>query len=263
MISRNLQEYHRSITQELQVVKDRIRNLIGDVHWQTDGEHKEAVLRKVLRTHLPESMRVSKGFVCYPDGTSTQLDILITARDKPTLFKDGDLILVTPDAVKAIIEVKTNLGSQTIRGALDTLASEVEKIRLHQQQCKAGLFIFEDSRIGDEDILATVQKVSRGQETRVVNWIAVGPSRFVRFWPDGSRANSQINGPVWHSYELVELAYAYFVGNVVWGVSSDNSLEMQFAWFPIRGGKECYRTYYISLCSNKPRVFEERRGGNW
>ena len=262
MISRNLEEYHQSITRELQVAKDRIRNLIGPAHWQTDGEHKEAVLRKVLRTHLPESMRVSKGFVCYPDGTSTQLDILITARDKPTLFKDGDLTLVTPDAVRAVIEVKTKQASQTIlRETLEKLANEVEKIRLYQRQCKAGLFIFENSRMSDEDILAAVQRVSRGQETRVVNWIAVGPSRFVRFWPDGSRANSQINGPVWHSYELVELAYAYFVGNVVWGVSSDNSLEMQFAWFPVKGGKERYRKSYISLHDDKQDLLEE--GGNW
>ena len=49
-IQRNFLEYHKSIARELEATKDRIRQLIGDKHWLTDGEHKEAVLRRVLMT---------------------------------------------------------------------------------------------------------------------------------------------------------------------------------------------------------------------
>ena len=45
--------YHRSLTEELYSLKDRIRNLVS--HWPTDGEHKEVALRSVLRRHLPQS----------------------------------------------------------------------------------------------------------------------------------------------------------------------------------------------------------------
>ena len=41
-------EYLKSISNELNASKDRIRLLIGHVHWQTDGENKEAILRKTF-----------------------------------------------------------------------------------------------------------------------------------------------------------------------------------------------------------------------
>jgi len=110
--SRNLEQYQRSIAQELRVAQDQIRNLIGSGHWQTDGEHKEAVLRKVIRAHISESLRVGKGFVCYRDGTSKQMDILITDRSKPTLFKDTELTLVTlvTDDTSAAVQVSARTG---------------------------------------------------------------------------------------------------------------------------------------------------------
>jgi hypothetical protein len=103
--------YHESISLEMQSTQNRIRNLIGSDHWLTDGEHKEAVLRKALRTHLPEIFHVGRGFICYREKSSGQLDILIIDKTSPTLFKDGELILTTPDTVSAIIEVKTRLQS--------------------------------------------------------------------------------------------------------------------------------------------------------
>jgi len=116
-------EYHQSIARELEAAKNRVRQLIGRRHWQTDGEHKEAIIRRVLRNHLPESVRIGKGFVCFEDHASSQIDILITAIDKPTLFKDGELVLVAPDAVQANIEVKTALPSKSeLIEALEKLA---------------------------------------------------------------------------------------------------------------------------------------------
>lgn len=118
-IKQDFKAYGESITQELNSTKNKIRNLIGDKHWQTDGEHKEEILRNVLRTHLPEIVRVGKGFVCFPPSitnfvsrkftSSHQIDILITSKESPALYKERDLVLVTADAAKAIIEVKTKL----------------------------------------------------------------------------------------------------------------------------------------------------------
>ena len=114
-IQPDLVAYHKSISAELTSNKNRIRNLIGSVHWLTDGEHKESILRKVIENFAPEIFRIGRGFVCYPSSRNTdeksskQIDILITSKDKPTLYKDIDLHLVTADSVKAIIEVKTKL----------------------------------------------------------------------------------------------------------------------------------------------------------
>lgn|GEM_PF-6627972 len=57
----NIKAYHESVTDELDAIKNRIRNLV--THWATDGEWKEAALRSVLRRHLPSSVFVGRGFV--------------------------------------------------------------------------------------------------------------------------------------------------------------------------------------------------------
>ena len=56
---------------------------------------------------------VAHGFVVSEHETSTEIDILIIDRDRPTLFKDGDLVIVSADAVRAMLEVKTNLDGQS------------------------------------------------------------------------------------------------------------------------------------------------------
>src|ERR1039457_1403565 len=104
---RDFQEYHKSIAAELAATKDRVLHLIGASHWESVGQQREAVLRKALRTHIAESLHVGTGFVSGPDSTSHQTDILICRRDKATLFRDGELFIVTPDAVAGIIEVKS------------------------------------------------------------------------------------------------------------------------------------------------------------
>lgn len=261
-VDRNFFEYHKSIARELKATKDRIRQLIGDQHWLTDGEHKEAVLRKVLKTHLPESVRVGRGFVCFRDKSSNQIDIMVTAYDRPTLFKDGELALVTPDAVEAIIEVKTALRSGSDIGqAIEKLSENAGRIRFGgNKNCQAGLFVYEEPENGNrmhEIILRALQSAANGRETKVVNWIAFGPDRFFRFWKNSKKnVRGTYDGPAWHSYDLVDgLAHAYFVSNVVWDVSRQNSLNMQYAWFPVEGGKERYRRWYIPLSNGEPVEF--------
>ncbi|MDA8239282.1 MAG: hypothetical protein M0Z67_02800 [Nitrospiraceae bacterium] len=257
-LRRDFKEYHKSIAEELRSTKDRIRNLIGAAHWQSDGEHKEAVLRKTLRLHLPETLHVGKGFVCCHDRTSSQTDILVTDRNKPTLFKDGELVLVTPDSVDAVIEVKTSLDGNAIEDVITKLADNVEMIRSEgNDHCKAGLFVYE--KRGGHDIhkrvLEHLQLKSHGDLKRTINWLSFGPDIFFRFWEKGEDVHSPHGGPVWHSYELNDLGHAYFVSNVVWDVSRGNSLNMQFAWFPIEGGKERNRKWYVPLSNGAPTEF--------
>ena len=99
----NFLNYHKSVTSELAAIKNRIRDLV--THWPTDGEWKEAALRTVLRRHLPVSNQVSRGFIVGRESSSTQIDVFVLKQDKPTLFRDGDLVIVTADVPAAIVEV--------------------------------------------------------------------------------------------------------------------------------------------------------------
>ncbi len=98
--------YFRSISSELNALKDRMQYFVRDQHWLTVGEGKELILRTMLRRHLPGSVQVGRGFVIDDGWRSTQIDILLYDNTKPVLYRDGDLVFVTPDAVRGIIEVK-------------------------------------------------------------------------------------------------------------------------------------------------------------
>lgn len=265
---RDFTEYHKSISQELKATQNRVRNLIGDAHWQTDGEHKEAVLRKIIKSHVPESLRVGKGFICYPnetdnhrEDTSTQLDILLTEISKPTLFKDGDLTIVTPDAVQAIIEVKTQLHTpRCLTEALTKLSDQVQKVRLSthsrysnsdspyniQKRCWAGLFVY-DSELDYDEIMQAVTAATNGQPNRVINCIALGEDTFIRYWYRRTYADGNEYKRRWHLYHMPGLAFGYFISNVVSRISSGIPENVQLAWFPIPDGKESVRTHFADL----------------
>jgi hypothetical protein len=108
----NVENYFESISLELKALKDRVRNLIGTNHHNlTDGEWKETILRAILKRHLPSNVEVGSGFVVKPNSSSKQIDILIYDTSKPVLYRDGDLVIITPDSVKGIIEVKTKISN--------------------------------------------------------------------------------------------------------------------------------------------------------
>ena len=119
------ENYFRSLKSEVDALRDRVRYLIDDTHWQTDGEWKESVVRHVLRRHLPQSVSVGRGFVVTAAGNSHQIDVLIFDADKPVLFKDGDLVFVTPDSVLGVLEIKTQATPSVVGKAAKKLADDM------------------------------------------------------------------------------------------------------------------------------------------
>lgn len=235
--------YHKSQTDELHALKDRIRNLA--THWPTDGEYKEAALRTVLRRHLPSSLIVGRGFIVTPDKSSSQLDLLIVDGNKPTLFRDGDLLFVTPDCVRAVIEVKTSLNSTT----------EVEECAVKLSQvgnlCREyadtipwlGIFSYEATLKRDTLLLDALEGAVRETDTPI-NCLAYGKDLFVRYWPEGEyeRGDNPNERAVarWRSYGLDHLASSYFVGNVVDSLSNVDRRSSSYAWFPLTDGKKVH-----------------------
>lgn len=236
-------DFHRSIAAELEAVKNRVRSLVN--HWGEDGAHKEAVLRAVLRRHLPDNVTVGTGFIVGDGQASAQVDILIVDKSRPTLFRDGDLLFVTPNGVRAVVEVKANLENAGV-------AATVEKLGEVALQCPqpiwTGLFGFEKGNVSHDLILKALEQ-ARATTGNVVNGVCGGQNDFFLHWD----AQLMCGGPAgatefWRSYELQGLAPSYFLGNLVYGCSDHVGQVGNFAWFPIRegGGKEQYRRRQIA-----------------
>lgn len=240
------QSYHVSLTNELISVKDRVRNLV--THWGTDGEFKEVALRSVLRRHLPASLLVGRGFVVTNNQSSTQVDVLVIDGNKPCLFRDGDLFIVTPDAVRAAIEVKTRLDNgNAVTEALTKLATVEDLCRgsTGHGRVWTGLFVFEQGAMDAKKLLSSLS-ASYNTIFRPIQCVSAGKGLFARYWSRGADVDSKERGPVWHAYDLPSVAPSYFVGNLIDWISKFDNESVAFAWFPLLEGKEQHRTHYIS-----------------
>lgn len=258
----DLTGYHQSWTEELRAIKNRVRNLVH--HNLTSGEHKEVALRTLLRRHLPESVFVGRGFIVTPEKSSTQIDILIVKRSWPTLFKDGDLVMVAPGAVCALIEVKTQLeGPQAIREAAEKITRNAMLCMSpnHRSRPWTGLFDFDTDNVNHETALTALSAAYRSTQAVAhcpINGVSLGRNQFFRLWDDDVVVDGNAGEPVrlvphWKSYQLENLAPSYFIGNMLESCTpNDAAAATGRLWFPIRGGKEPYGRFRLNVGGENP-----------
>lgn len=115
--------YLQTWAEELASRANRVRLLIGDAHWLSDGHHKEYLIREFLNRHLPATLSCNRGFVRPPDESvrcSPEVDILISdsTRHAP-FFNEGGLSIVAPSACVGHFEVKTTFGKDTLKEAIE------------------------------------------------------------------------------------------------------------------------------------------------
>jgi len=235
----DVEAYFESLGLELNSLRNRIRQLIADAHWQTDGEWKESVVRTILRRHLPSTATVSRGFVVTSEAATGQLDVLIHDSAKPVVFQDSDLAFVTPDAVLGIVEVKSRVNPGQLGTAVKRIADNIELIRRHpNSQAFAALYAFEDDGGDPRSYLERVARAAGCWDARL-DFAAIGDSRFLRYWHLDPETQSRMHQR-WHSYYMPGLATGYFVHNVVDSICPASVFSNNEVWFPT-GNKELHK----------------------
>jgi hypothetical protein len=125
--SRDLTQYAGMIGEEFRSKVDQLSKILGPVHEVSAGEYKESLLRSCIRRFLPKRFAVGTGFVVFAGEsirrqsagenvdlanlvdyhTSHQLDIIVFDDfDYAPIFRDQDFVVVRPESVRAVIEVK-------------------------------------------------------------------------------------------------------------------------------------------------------------
>lgn len=106
-----------SFGDELASLSARVGLIVG--HTGTVGTYREQLLQTLLQKNLPERYHVASGFVY---GCRRQLDIVIYDRlEYAPMFREGDLVVVPREAVRAVIEVKTNLNAAELQDSIELL----------------------------------------------------------------------------------------------------------------------------------------------
>lgn len=119
---RNLTDYWLSIGQEFTYSINRLSKLIGNAHELSTGRYKERLLIDLISNFIPRKYSVGTGFILFPTVTfskteyisdhqiSGELDIIIyDSTNYSTIFKDKDIVVLRPESVRVIIEVKSAL----------------------------------------------------------------------------------------------------------------------------------------------------------
>jgi hypothetical protein len=141
MARTDLTGYAALLGESLSSKVDLLERLLRDAHYPSLGQYKERLLADTIRDFLPRTVEVGTGFVLFPHADesppggielhdplnqsaysiSRQCDVLVydVARFPP-IFRDRDFVVVRPEAVRAVIEVK---GSLSLSGARDALES--------------------------------------------------------------------------------------------------------------------------------------------
>lgn len=128
-------------------------SLVQNSHYPSVGRYKERLLAEAIRQYIPEGFKVGNGFVLFPTEhdqdlplphgfdplnmsghvLSRECDIIVyDATSAPVVFRDGDFVIVRPESVKAVVEVKGNLTPRNVGETLDSFLEFGRKWRATQ-----------------------------------------------------------------------------------------------------------------------------------
>jgi hypothetical protein len=139
-LKQGLFDFYASQTEVMLAQYENIVHLLGPTDdWTAPGTHCEVLLRDFFRRNLPSTFSVDKGFIYGRrkiDGVSKhcpEIDILIhdTAHYRPA-FRLEDFVIVQPEAVRGIIQVKRTLTS----GQLTSAVRNVVEAKRFVRDCK-------------------------------------------------------------------------------------------------------------------------------
>lgn len=233
--------FQKSISKEIKTLKNRVRDLIGGIHWGEEGRYKESIVKTVINRFLPQQLSIGTGFIISEQNgrilRSSQIDIIIYDNTFPLLFKEGDFIITTPQNVLGTVEIKTSLVNKKIKEVIQK-ASENASMAINSKF--NGLFVFEKRQIGIKEgninnNLEEALKESAGK----VNHICIGENIFIKFWNSGSDPKGNIS-PIYRFYGIEELAFSYFISNLIEKIAPTKVQDKPWFLYPIESanGKE-------------------------
>ena len=256
----NSLRFQKSITQELEIIKNRVRDLIGGANWPEEGRYKEAILIEAINTQLPEQVSTGTGFIVRKDEHSVdfeiskQHDIILYDNRMPVLLRYGDFIVTTPRCVMGVVEVKSNLSPSKFREVFKKLEESLESILDNYNDKFIGIFSYDflnnntntQYNIEIQQNITNTLKKSRG----IINHISLGEQYFIRFWEkhQGLELDPVVisDTDFYNIYQITNLSYSYFISNILHRIC-ENLEDRYWHSFPIRGTKELNRIKTIKI----------------
>lgn len=213
MAKSNFNAFWTSISREFESIGARFQDIIAGKHNLSEGTYRELILRNAIRRHLPESLDVCTGFICTDTACSTQIDLLIVDKQGFTLFREGDLRIVTPSAVRAIVEVKTKtIGPKQLATDFTKLAKNASIVAqaatTHVKPFWAGLFSYRGGTKRSSQVLETLALADQ-EGGYPIDCVAFGSDTLIM------KNHQEADGAYWLAFAGKHCAPAGFVTSLV------------------------------------------------
>lgn len=238
-------DFQKSITDELTVVRNRVRNIIGNRNWGDEGRYKEAIFKNIIRRFLPSYLSVKTGFIVNstnPDKLqiTRQIDIIIYENTKPIIFSEGEFGIIPSSCVKGIVEVKTKISNSKLEAIINTSKSNGKIVG---ESVFNGIMSYEyDDSIRNNNI-DNYLKSSCGY----VNHISLGKNIFIKYWNKASGMSKKYRENIYSIYELRCLSFSYFISNLITMICKEADTDNWWLRFPVEGTKELHKIRQVSV----------------
>jgi hypothetical protein len=123
-----MQQYYWNVQKKILVQRDIIRSLLKDP--KVIGDYYEAIIMEAVRESISQYFSARRGVILAADGQSSrECDIIVySAAEYGPLFLSGDIVVINPEAVRCVIQVKGTLNRENLNEAIKNLQS-VDKLR--------------------------------------------------------------------------------------------------------------------------------------
>jgi len=123
-----VKQYYKNVQKKILVQRDIIRSLLKDP--KVIGDYYEAIIMDAVRESISEYFAARRGVILAENGrASRECDIIVySAAEYGPLFLSGDMIVVNPEAVRCVIQVKGTINVENLNDAIANLAA-VDRLR--------------------------------------------------------------------------------------------------------------------------------------
>jgi hypothetical protein len=175
-----VKQYYHNVQKKVLVQRDIIRSLLKDP--KVIGDYYEAIVMDAVRESISKYFDARRGVILSETGASSrECDIIVySAAEYGPLFLSGDIVVVSPEAVRCVIQVKGTINIENLNDAIANLYT-VNRLRAGiwklivgfrtgipyenllkicaESKCVNGIFVFSSTnRYEKEEISSQMQK---------------------------------------------------------------------------------------------------------
>lgn len=222
MVICRIPDFQKSIWEELDIIKNRVRNLIWEANRWDEWRYKEKILQKAIRQYLPRDFSIWSWFIVEKIDRnvhiSTQQDIIIYDNSYPVVFSEWDFVITTPSSVRAIIEVKSNIASYNKLNQIISKFSRIDDfVDFHNYNIFRWLFSYGTS-INLRNIKNTIDTHIDKEKLHYLNHISLNNDYFMKYRKDEEELK------YFSLYKIDWYSFSYFLSNLLHTICNPNKL---------------------------------------